>query len=97
MRALMRAADIVITHAGVASIVDAVRTGHRPIVVPRRQHLGEHVDDHQLQIVNVLEEIGIVTQVRNTAAAAALDSAAPTVAWPPSGLKAAVRGTVLGG
>jgi UDP-N-acetylglucosamine transferase subunit ALG13 len=95
MRALMRAADIVITHAGVASVVDAVRTGHRPIVVPRRQHLGEHVDDHQLQIVNALEDIGIVTQVRNTAAAA-LDIAAPTVAWPPPGLKAAVRGTVLG-
>jgi Uncharacterized conserved protein len=95
MRALMRAADIVVTHAGVASIVDAVRTGHRPIVVPRRQHLGEHVDDHQLQIVNVLEDIGIVTQVRNTAAAA-LDHAAATVAWPPPGLKAAVRGTVLG-
>jgi UDP-N-acetylglucosamine transferase subunit ALG13 len=95
MAALMRAADVVVIHAGVASIVDAVRAGHRPIVVPRRQHLGEHVDDHQLQIVNALEDIGIVTQVRNTAAAA-LDHAPPTVAWPPPGLKAAVRETALG-
>jgi UDP-N-acetylglucosamine transferase subunit ALG13 len=94
MAALMRAADVVITHAGVASIVDAVRAGHRPIVVPRRQHLGEHVDDHQLQIVRALEEQGIVTQVRNTAAAA--DRDAPAIAWPPPGLKAAVRETVLG-
>lgn len=94
MAALMRAADVVITHAGVASIVDAVRAGHRPIVVPRRQHLGEHVDDHQLQIVRALEEQGIVTQVRNTAAAA--DPAGPAIAWPPPGLKAAVRETVLG-
>ena len=95
MAALMRAADVVITHAGVATIVAAVRAGHRPIVVPRRHHLGEHVDDHQLQIVSALEDIGIVTQIRNTAAAA-LDHPAPTVVWPPPGLKAAVRGTVLG-
>jgi UDP-N-acetylglucosamine--N-acetylmuramyl-(pentapeptide) pyrophosphoryl-undecaprenol N-acetylglucosamine transferase len=95
MAALTRAADVVVTHAGVASIVDAVRAGHRPIVVPRRAHLGEHVDDHQLQIVSALEALGIVTQVRRTAAVA-LDGAAPAVAWPPPGLKAAVREAVLG-
>ena len=96
MTALMRAADVVITHAGVASIVDAVRAGHRPIVVPRRQHLGEHVDDHQLQIVAALEERGIVTRLHNAADSApgALD--VPVTGWPPSGLKAALRETLLG-
>jgi UDP-N-acetylglucosamine--N-acetylmuramyl-(pentapeptide) pyrophosphoryl-undecaprenol N-acetylglucosamine transferase len=96
MTALMRAADVVITHAGVASIVDAVRAGHRPIVVPRRQHLGEHVDDHQLQIVAALEERGIVTRLHNAADSApgALD--VPVAGWPPPGLKAALRETVLG-
>lgn len=93
MAALMRAADVVITHAGVASIVDAVRTGHRPIVVARRQHLGEHVDDHQLQIVSVLEDIGIVTQIRRYDAVLGVG---PTASWPPPGLKAAVRESVLG-
>ena len=96
MTALMRAADVVVTHAGVASIVDAVRAGHRPIVVPRRQHLGEHVDDHQLQIVAALEERGIVTRLHNAADSApgALD--VPVAGWPPPGLKTALRAAVLG-
>jgi UDP-N-acetylglucosamine transferase subunit ALG13 len=95
MTALMRAADIVITHAGVASIVDAVRAGHRPIVVPRRRHLGEHVDYHQLQIVAALEELGMVTRLRD-GIAGALESGVPPVAWPPPGLKDAVREAALG-
>jgi UDP-N-acetylglucosamine transferase subunit ALG13 len=96
MTALMRAADIVVTHAGVASIVDAVRAGHRPIVVPRREHLGEHVDDHQLQIVTALEDLGIVTRLHNAVDAAPGHIDAPVAAWPPPGLKAAVREAVLG-
>jgi UDP-N-acetylglucosamine transferase subunit ALG13 len=91
MTALLRAADLVVTHAGVASIVDAVRAGHRPIVVPRRQHLGEHVDD-----VTALEDIGIVTRLHNAACATPGPVEAPAAAWPPRGLKAAVRETVLG-
>jgi UDP-N-acetylglucosamine transferase subunit ALG13 len=96
MTALLRAADLVVTHAGVASIVDAVRAGHRPIVVPRRQHLDEHVDDRQLQIVVALEDIGIVTRLHNAAYATPGPVEAPLAAWPPPGLKAAVRETVLG-
>jgi UDP-N-acetylglucosamine transferase subunit ALG13 len=96
MTALMRAADVVVTHAGVASIVDAVRAGHRPIVVPRRQHLGEHVDDHQMQIVAALEDLGIVTRLHNAADAPPGPLDAPVAGWPPPGLKAAVRAAVLG-
>jgi UDP-N-acetylglucosamine--N-acetylmuramyl-(pentapeptide) pyrophosphoryl-undecaprenol N-acetylglucosamine transferase len=96
MTALMRAADVVVTHAGVASIVDAVRAGHRPIVVPRREHLGEQVDDHQLQIVIALEGLGIVTRLHNAVDAAPGHVEVPVAAWPPPGLKAAVREAVLG-
>jgi beta-1,4-N-acetylglucosaminyltransferase len=70
MASLMCCADVVVTHAGVASMVDAVGAGHRPIVVPRRHHLGEHVDDHQLQIVSALELLGIVTPHRDGVEAA---------------------------
>lgn len=90
--ALTRDAELVITHAGVASIVDAVRAGHRPIVVPRRHHLGEHVDDHQLQIVAALEEIGLVTPLRQGHVARLPRGAAP--AWPPPGLKQTIRQAV---
>jgi UDP-N-acetylglucosamine--N-acetylmuramyl-(pentapeptide) pyrophosphoryl-undecaprenol N-acetylglucosamine transferase len=48
-------ADAVITHAGVGSILCASNAGHVPIVVPRLQRHGEHVDDHQLELVDELE------------------------------------------
>jgi UDP-N-acetylglucosamine--N-acetylmuramyl-(pentapeptide) pyrophosphoryl-undecaprenol N-acetylglucosamine transferase len=98
MDALMRHAAVVITHAGVASIVDAVRAGHRPVVVPRRHHLGEHVDDHQLQIVSALAGLGLVTALDEgmDLRAATLTRTEPKAVWPAPGLKALVRNAVLG-
>ena len=51
-----READKVITHAGVGSILCATREGHLPLVVPRRHDLGEHVDDHQVELTRALAE-----------------------------------------
>jgi len=50
----MQAADVVICHAGVGTLKEAFRRGHRPIVVPRRASFGEIVNDHQLEITRVL-------------------------------------------
>jgi UDP-N-acetylglucosamine transferase subunit ALG13 len=61
----MRAARVVICHAGVGSIMLARRCGKRPIVVPRRLHLGEAVDDHQLPIARRLHASGVVTLVED--------------------------------
>lgn len=47
-------ADCVVTHAGCGSIRDALSAGHVPVVVPRRRHLGEHIDDHQLDLWRAL-------------------------------------------
>ena len=44
----MARADVVIAQGGPATIMDARSVGHRPIVVPRRGHLHEVVDDHQV-------------------------------------------------
>lgn len=54
-------ARVVVCHAGVGSIMLARRCGHRPIVVPRRAHLGEAVDDHQIALARRLDEAGMVT------------------------------------
>jgi UDP-N-acetylglucosamine transferase subunit ALG13 len=54
-------ADLVITHAGVGSVLSALRLGKHPIVVPRLAELGEHVDDHQLQLARMLEDRGLAT------------------------------------
>lgn len=63
MEACFEEADAVITHAGVGSILCARRAGHVPIVVPRLRALGEHVDDHQLELTRVLAERGAVEPV----------------------------------
>ncbi|QXC61343.1 hypothetical protein KSP35_00350 [Aquihabitans sp. G128] len=46
--AAMAGADAVVAQGGPGGIMDARSVGHRPIVVPRRGTLGEHVDDHQV-------------------------------------------------
>jgi UDP-N-acetylglucosamine transferase subunit ALG13 len=60
-----RDADAVITHAGVGSILCAVREGHVPLVVPRRRDLREHVDDHQVELARALERHGNVIAAWN--------------------------------
>lgn len=44
---LVGSARVVVTHAGVGSVLLALEHGHRPIVVPRLKRFGEAVDDHQ--------------------------------------------------
>ncbi|MDD3392067.1 MAG: glycosyltransferase [Bacilli bacterium] len=51
MQALIAKADLVITHGGVASIVDSIKLNKKIIAVPRLEKYGEHVNDHQIQIV----------------------------------------------
>jgi UDP-N-acetylglucosamine transferase subunit ALG13 len=61
----MRDARVVLCHAGVGSIMLARKCGHRPVVLPRRVHLGEAVDDHQLHMGRRLQAAGIVTLVED--------------------------------
>ena len=73
-----RAADAVMTHAGVGSILCARRAGHVPVVVPRQRRDGEHVDDHQVELTRALEErqavhCGLAEADRLTAVASARD------------------------
>lgn len=44
-------ANIVITHGGTGAIIGAVKKGKKVIAVPRLAKYGEHVDDHQLQLI----------------------------------------------
>jgi UDP-N-acetylglucosamine transferase subunit ALG13 len=56
-------ADVVITHAGVGSILLSLHHGHVPVVIPRWHRLGEHVDDHQVELTKQLESRGLVVPV----------------------------------
>lgn len=54
----MAESRIIITHAGVGTICQAIELGKPVIVVPRKASLGEHVDDHQYATAKKFEEEG---------------------------------------
>lgn len=53
-------ADIVVTHGGTGAIIGAVKKGKKVIAVPRLAKYGEHVDDHQLQLVGQFQELNLI-------------------------------------
>ncbi len=62
---LVREARVVVTHAGVGSILLALSNGKRPFVVPRRRAFGETVDDHQLESARRFAQAGLVHLVED--------------------------------
>lgn len=52
--------EIVITHGGTGAIIGAVKKGKKVIAVPRLAKYGEHVDDHQLQLLKEFEKMQII-------------------------------------
>ncbi|MDQ1123234.1 glycosyltransferase [Microbacterium trichothecenolyticum] len=58
--AAVRKADVVITHAGVGTLIALVESGADVIAVPRRKFRHEHVDDHQLQIAEEFASRGLI-------------------------------------
>jgi UDP-N-acetylglucosamine transferase subunit ALG13 len=100
-----RRARVVVSHAGVGSIVLARRYGHRPIIMPRRPHFHEHVDEHQMSLTRRLGAAGLVTVVEDAQQLAAAVAAPPAVAPAdarggslsgPSALSADVREVLIG-
>ncbi len=59
----IRAADVLVAHAGVGTALAAFEVGTCPILVPRRLAHGEHVDDHQIQIAGELSRRGLALTV----------------------------------
>ena len=53
-------ATAVVCHGGPGTIMDCLKVGTKPIVVPRRHAEGEHVDDHQVRFTRRLESAGYI-------------------------------------
>lgn len=53
-------AQIVITHGGTGAIIGAVKKGKKVIAVPRLKKYNEHVDDHQVQIIQQFKEQNLI-------------------------------------
>lgn len=60
----MMAASLIICHGGCGTLLHAVRLGKIPVAMPRLKKYGEHVNDHQLQIVEALACEGRVAVAR---------------------------------
>ncbi|MFR6471235.1 MAG: PssE/Cps14G family polysaccharide biosynthesis glycosyltransferase [Turicibacter sanguinis] len=61
----MDKADIVITHGGTGAIIGGVKKGKKVVAVPRREKYGEHVDDHQLQVVKQFVQMNLICECRD--------------------------------
>lgn len=58
--ALTKKADLIITHGGVGSIIESLKSGKKIIAVPRLSKYNEHVNDHQLQIIKYYNDKGYI-------------------------------------
>lgn len=62
---IMRTSKVVIAHAGAGSIINSIRLGKKPIVMPRLKEYLEHVNNHQLELAQRLSQDGYVYLVSN--------------------------------
>lgn len=53
--------SFVITHGGTGAIISSLKIGKKVIAVPRRVEFGEHVDNHQLQLLAQFDELNLVS------------------------------------
>ena len=56
----LKKCDMVITHAGTGVIVNAVKLEKKVIALPRLEKYGEHVDDHQIQLIDEFKELNFI-------------------------------------
>ncbi len=62
---LMGKCDYLITHGGVGSIVTGLNKDKKVIAVPRLEKYGEHINDHQLQIIENFDKEGYIIGCTN--------------------------------
>lgn len=58
-------ANLIITHGGVGSIIGSLKLGKKVIAVPRLHKYGEHVNDHQKQIIENFSENGYIIGIED--------------------------------
>ena len=58
-------ATLIITHGGVGSIVSSIEKGKKVIAVPRMHEYGEHVNNHQKEIVEDFNNKGYIIGIEN--------------------------------
>ena len=62
---LIDQANLVITHGGVGSIITAITKGKKVIAIPRLKKYNEHVNDHQIEIIDSFNEKGYIIGIHS--------------------------------
>lgn len=59
----MDKSNLIITHAGTGAIITALKKDKKVIAIPRLAKYGEHVDNHQIQLINEFTELNFIEPV----------------------------------
>lgn len=57
--------EFIITHSGTGSIISAIKLGKKVIAFPRCKEFGEHVDNHQLELVKAFLSRRYILSAKN--------------------------------
>ncbi|MFA5930792.1 MAG: glycosyltransferase [archaeon] len=52
----MNWSEVIVCHAGTGTLMEAIDSGKRIVVVPRQEKFKEHIDDHQVDFAKYLEK-----------------------------------------
>lgn len=55
---LYEEADLIVTHAGAGSMLQAIKNHKKIIAVPRLKEYSEHVNNHQIELAKKFEDLG---------------------------------------
>ena len=58
-------ADLLIVHGGAGTILTGLKQGKKILAAARKQSLGEHVNDHQIQLLEAFEKDGYLIYMRD--------------------------------
>lgn len=62
---IIKESDLLITHGGVGAILTGLKYSKKIIAVPRLRKYKEHINDHQLQIVENFNEEGYIVGIND--------------------------------
>lgn len=62
---LVKEASLIITHGGVGSIMDGLKNNKKIIAAPRLKKYNEHVNDHQIEIVDEYAKLGYIIPLKD--------------------------------
>jgi UDP-N-acetylglucosamine transferase subunit ALG13 len=58
-------ADLIITHGGVGTIIECLQKNKKIIAAARLKEYGEHVNDHQIQIIENFNDLGYLLELKD--------------------------------